>query len=625
MSDIQTEVSIKIPSVDKTKNNPQGIFRHSDRVSAMDARAKLAAAENRIKINNAIRQLEQRESSQPGTPRPQVFVDAQGQEHSTVDRVVKSVPPPITTVPTDEELFSLPAGKPDYRLIMEHYRHQGKLSQSQVLTIITMVTKVFQEEPNVLQVSSPVTVCGDVHGQFYDLLKLFEIAGDPKDVSFLFLGDYVDRGYYSLEVLITLYAMKINFPKTFAMLRGNHESAQMTSHFTFKSECLRKYSRQVYNECLRSFSALPIVAIMNKQFFCVHGGISKDIVHISDIDKINRFQIDFPARGAYCDLMWSDPSSEYDQYKTVKKKEFEENYERGCSYMYSYKAVTKFLQKNNLLCMIRAHQAQDKGYRMYAPTHQSFPSVISLFSAPNYCGTYGNKAAILKYDVTTMNIRQFSSQPEPYHLPNEMNVFTWSVPFVAERVCEILLSILNICSDDELGGETELSRELFKSVQNMDQLKLNRRRSSSEIESISEEEELEEAISVESSAVTTEVQEDETLPDGMRRFDRTNKFDRDSLRKKVLAIGRISRMFQLLRDEAEKVEELRNLTGGLTLPKGVLLDGADELDRQLSHFERVRRADLCNEGVPPTLKQQKLNQEREYEHLKEEADESMGL
>lgn len=586
----------------------------------MDAKAKLVAHENNLKIQNAIKQIRNRDTTIPDQIVP--FVDNQGVEHDTIARVVPSVIPPINTTPLDTEVFSSTTGLPDYHFIMNHFKKQGKLTQDQVLKIIHMATKIFQTEPNVMQVESPVTVCGDVHGQLFDLFKLFEIAGDPKDVSFLFLGDYVDRGYYSLEVLLILYSMKINFPNTFAMLRGNHESGQMTSHFTFKSECLRKHSKKVYTESLKSFSALPIVAIMNKQFFCVHGGISKDIKYISDVESINRFVIDFPSSGPYCDLMWADPSSKYDE-NSSKEKDFTENYERGCSYMYSYNAVTKFLQRNNLLSIIRAHQAQDKGYRMYAATAQSFPSVISLFSAPNYCGTYGNKAAILKYDVSTMNIRQFSSQPEPYHLPNEMNVFNWSVPFVAERVCEILLAILNICSDDELEVDTPLSKQLVKSLYDIEQPELHRRKSSFNFVSGSipdkmvEEENI--PMDIDEKSIPDEVGNDNAIEEGMRHFDRSSKFDRDSLRKKVLAIGRISRMFQLLRQESEKVETLRNLSGGLNLPKGVLLDGSDELDRQLSQFERVRIADLSNEGVPPSLKEQLDHEREEYEMLKEQA------
>ncbi|GMM31492.1 calcineurin catalytic subunit A [Martiniozyma asiatica (nom. inval.)] len=579
----------------------------------MSAKEKLQAHENTLKIENALRQMKNRRSSIAGDP--SIFIDADGNEFKTTDRIVSHVSQPILTIPSDSELFSR-SGLPDYKLMKEHFKGEGKLSQSQVLKIIRMATAIFEKEPNMLQIESPVTVCGDVHGQLYDLIKLFDIAGDPENTSFLFLGDYVDRGYYSLEVLLLLYAIKINFPKSFFMLRGNHETAQMTQHFTFKSECLRKYSLDVYRASLKSFMALPIVAIMNGQFFCVHGGISKDIKYLSDIDKINRFVVDFPSSGPYCDLMWSDPSSDYDDEANQRhlhhRKDFTENHERGCSYMYSYNAVTKFLQRNKLLSIIRAHQAQDKGYRMYAPTSQSFPSVISLFSAPNYCGTYGNKAAVLKYDTATMNIRQFSSQTEPYHLPNFMNVFTWSIPFVAERICEILLAVLNICSEEELEKDTPLSKELAKSLMDIQN---ERQRKASITEGTN-------AIAPPASP-PLELNDNEQGEIGEVTEPKT--LDRNALRRKILAIGRVSRMFHLLRQEAEKVEQLRSLSGGLTLPKGVLINGSDELDRQLSQFERVRLADLSNEALPPSIEQQNKIEQEEYEYLKRKADEDIEM
>lgn len=584
------------------------------------AKEKLTAHENTLKIENALRKMRNRDVAP--TQDATIYVDDHGQEFKTNERIIQSVVAPTDVVPTDEEVFGNPGGLPDYNLIREHFKREGKLTESQVLKIIKMATRVFEAEPNLLHVPSPVTVCGDVHGQLYDLCKLFEICGDPANTSFLFLGDYVDRGSYSLEVLLLLYAMKINFPSTFTMLRGNHESKQMTQHFTFKSECLVKYSMDVYHASLKSFCALPIAAIMNKQFFCVHGGISKDIKKVSDVAKINRFQVDFPSRGAYCDLMWSDPSDTYDDevYGSKNVKPFQENYERGCSYMYSYNAVCEFLERNNLLCVIRAHQAQDKGYRMYKKTPtQQFPSVITLFSAPNYCGTYGNKAAVLKYDVTTMNIRQFSAQTEPYHLPNFMNVFTWSIPFVAERVCEILFSVLNICTDEELEMDTPLSKELAKSLMKIQNESGRRKlfsvsgspRRLSDAAGTDSFPQSPKVDSAEGSVVDANGEEEETEADESSG----KKLDNVNLRNKILAIGRLSRMFHLLRQESEKVEQLRALSGGLTLPKGVLINGSDEINKQLSHFERVRLADLSNEAVPPTVEEQAREDDNKYKKL----------
>jgi serine/threonine-protein phosphatase 2B catalytic subunit len=567
------------------------------------AKEKLEARENTLKIENALRKMKNRQEDLV-IQDPTIYIDDHGKEFKTTERIVKTVTAPTDVIPTDEELFANPGGLPDYKLLRDHFKREGKLTQNQVLKIIKMATKIFENEPNLLDVPSPVTVCGDIHGQLYDLCKLFEICGDPDKTSFLFLGDYVDRGSYSLEVLLLLYTMKINHPETFSMIRGNHESKQMTQHFTFKSECLIKYSIEVYHASLKSFCALPIAAIMNKQFFCVHGGISKDIKYLSDVNNINRFQVDFPSRGAYCDLMWSDPSNTFDDeiYGSSKIKDFTENYERGCSYMFSYNAVCQFLERNNLLCVIRAHQAQDKGYRMYKKTPtQQFPSMITLFSAPNYCGTYGNKAAVLKYDVTTMNIRQFSSQTEPYHLPNFMNVFTWSIPFVAERVCEILFSVLNICTDEELEMDTPLSKELVKSLMKIQNEK--------EKKIINKEQKI--------PIVTDKIEKVNELGEigGIGEKETTKTLDNVALRNKILAIGRLSRMFNLLRQEREKVEQLRAFSGGLTLPKGVLINGSDEIDKQLSHFEQVRLADMTNEAIPPSSEEQEKEDDYKYRQL----------
>lgn len=577
----------------------------------LTAKEKLVAHENTLKIENALRKMKERDS--PILNDPTMYIDEHGKKFLTTERVLESLPAPTKEIPTDKELFGNPGGLPNYQLLREHFKREGKLKQTQVLKLIKMATKIFENEQNLLHVSSPVTVCGDIHGQLYDLCKLFEIGGDPDKTSYLFLGDYVDRGSYSLEVLLLLYAMKINHPRTFTMLRGNHESKQMTQHFTFKSECLVKYSLEVYHASLRSFCALPIAAIMNKQFFCVHGGISKDIKYIADINEINRFQADFPSKGAYCDLMWSDPSNEFDEeeYTANKTLHFIQNYERGCSYMYSYSAVCDFLERNSLLSVIRAHQAQDKGYRMYKKTPtQQFPSVITLFSAPNYCGTYGNKAAILKYDVTTMNIRQFSAQSEPYHLPDFMNVFTWSIPFVAERVCDILYGVLNICTDEELEMDTPLSKELVKSFLKIQNEKGRRRLSDISDKIVTEP--ILKSIASESSMESAENEAE--FQDAGEPVERKT-LENVALRNKILAIGRLSRMFHLLRQESEKVEQLRAYSGGLSLPKGVLIKGSDEIDNQLSQFEKVRLADLSNEAVPPTSEEQAKEDDQKYQSL----------
>merc|ERR1711977_241319 len=157
-----------------------------------------------------------------------------------------------------------------------------------------------------------------------------------------------------------------------------------------------------------------------------------------------------------CDLIWADPNDKDDSESVARNpKPFTHNDVRGCSFIFSADAAAKFLKKNNLLSIIRAHEAQIEGYKMHKTNPATgFPSVITVFSAPNYCDCYNNKAAILKFDNSTLNILQFNCSPHPYHLPNFMDVFQWSIPFVVEKITEMLYYILqpgdnDIEDDDE--------------------------------------------------------------------------------------------------------------------------------------------------------------------------------
>ncbi|MCQ2818390.1 MAG: metallophosphoesterase [archaeon] len=357
------------------------------------------------------------------------------------DRVMKEVLPP-PHLPLDHNKLFSEKGIPNWKLLRDHLKREGKITKYDFLELIGNFRNVVKEEPNILKIKDPITVVGDIHGQFYDLLKVLEVGGNPENTKYLFLGDYVDRGAFSIECLILIFALKLNFPSTILLLRGNHECRQMTSFFNFKQECEVKYDSEIYERLMEAFDCLPISCLLNERFFAIHGGISPKLNSLNDIIKLNRFN-EPPKLGIICDMLWSDP---YDK-EDAKEICWKENKVRGCSYIFGAKAAIPFMEKNSILSIIRAHEAQIDGYKMYNwNTKISFPSVITIFSAPNYCDVYCNKAAIIKFTNNNVNIKQYNYSPHPFILPNFMNIFNWSIPFVSEKISEMLFNLIKIDS-----------------------------------------------------------------------------------------------------------------------------------------------------------------------------------
>mmetsp|Transcript_53619 Transcript_53619/g.149173 ORF Transcript_53619/g.149173 Transcript_53619/m.149173 type:complete len:567 (-) Transcript_53619:131-1831(-) len=474
------------------------------------------------------------------------------------------------------------SGKPDLKLLRRHLSVEGALSQELLFDLIEKAADLFDREPNLLKLEDPITVVGDIHGQFWDLMKLFEVGGAPGDGQYLFLGDYVDRGSFAVEVTAYLFACKVRHPKKVFMLRGNHECRQMTSFFNFREECEYKYDISIYNAFMEAFDTLPLCATINSKYFAVHGGISPDLSRLSDLGEIDRLQ-EPPREGMMCDLIWSDPldvedDERHDRKKKAMSKHFVPNETRGCSYFFSSDSAAKFLKRNAMLSIVRAHEAQPEGYKMHKSNPSTgFPSVITVFSAPNYCDTYNNKAAILKFDNSTLNVLQFNSAPHPYHLPNFMDIFAWSMPFVIEKVMEFASEVFASHGELEL-GEEEMA-ELPPAVAKM-------------LEDVSR--------GVHVSGERLEIVPNEHVDvaggDDSREELLNEKVGR--MRKKVRAIARMARVFKTLREENQLIVKLKGVCPGHRLKPGVLLDGREGLRNELDTFKFVQQVDAENELRP---------------------------
>ena len=241
-------------------------------------------------------------------------------------------------------------------------------------------------------------ICGDIHGQFYDLKELFKVGGDVPDTNYLFMGDFVDRGFYSVETFLLLLALKVRYPDRITLIRGNHESRQITQVYGFYDECLRKYgSVNVWRYCTEIFDYLSLSSTIEDKIFCVHGGLSPSINTLDQIRVIDRKQ-EVPHDGAMCDLMWSDPE-DIDGWGLSP---------RGAGYLFGGDVVHQFNSKNSIELIARAHQLVMEGYK-----HMFSDTLVTVWSAPNYCYRCGNVAAILELDEhLTKNYKIFEAAPQ---------------------------------------------------------------------------------------------------------------------------------------------------------------------------------------------------------------------
>eukprot|EP00729_Bicosta_minor_P012794 gene12794-9348_t len=256
----------------------------------------------------------------------------------------------------------------------------ASLLEAEICALCIAAREVMLKEPILLEIDAPCKILGDVHGQYFDLLRIFEKTGRPDKERFLFLGDYVDRGKQSLETVCLLLAYKVKYPHNVFLLRGNHECASINRIYGFYDECKRRYSIKIWKTFTDCFNCLPVAAVVASKIFCCHGGLSPDLQTMDQIKSIQR-PTDVPDTGLLCDLLWADPDKETEAWG--------EN-DRGVSFTFGPKIVQQFLQFNQFDLIARAHQVVEDGYEFFGARQ-----LVTLFSAPNYCGEFDNAAAIM--------------------------------------------------------------------------------------------------------------------------------------------------------------------------------------------------------------------------------------
>ena len=285
---------------------------------------------------------------------------------------------PCRPVATTAELLGVRGARPG---------RQVNLTEAEIRWLCTKGREVFTQQPVLLELEAPIKICGDIHGQYYDLLRLFEYGGFPPTANYLFLGDYIDRGKQSLETICLLLAYKIKYPENFFILRGNHECASINRIYGFYDECKRRYNIKLWKTFTDCFNCLPVAAIVDEKIFCMHGGLSPELQNMEQIKRIMR-PTDIPDTGLLCDLLWADPDKDIVGWG--------EN-DRGVSFTFGEDVVAQFLRRHDLDLICRAHQVVEDGYEFFARRQ-----LVTIFSAPNYCGEFDNAGAMMSVDDTLM-------------------------------------------------------------------------------------------------------------------------------------------------------------------------------------------------------------------------------
>ncbi|OJD29196.1 serine threonine protein phosphatase ppt1 [Diplodia corticola] len=290
--------------------------------------------------------------------------------------------------------------------MIQRFKDGKKIHRKYVYQIIIAVKELVYNEPTMVEYDVPegtkITVCGDTHGQFFDLLEIFRLNGFPSEShAYLFNGDFVDRGSWSTEVALLLYAYKMLYPKLFFLNRGNHETDDMNRMYGFEGECRAKYTERVFKIFSESFSALPLATLIGKKFFVLHGGLfSNDAISLDDVRKLNRHNQRQPGQsGLMMEMLWTDPQPAPGRGPS----------KRGVGLQFGPDVTKRFCEKNGLEAIIRSHEVRMEGYEV---EHDG--RCITVFSAPKYCDSTENKGAYINIGPELkLDFHKFEAVPHP--------------------------------------------------------------------------------------------------------------------------------------------------------------------------------------------------------------------
>eukprot|EP00555_Chaetoceros_dichaeta_P001024 CAMPEP_0198274226 /NCGR_PEP_ID=MMETSP1447-20131203/59579_1 /TAXON_ID=420782 /ORGANISM="Chaetoceros dichaeta, Strain CCMP1751" /LENGTH=520 /DNA_ID=CAMNT_0043968271 /DNA_START=46 /DNA_END=1611 /DNA_ORIENTATION=+ len=314
----------------------------------------------------------------------------------------------------EQEDFLFSPGNMPMSFVMaaiDRFKDQKLIHKRYVVRLLIHCRRYFQTLPSLLDVSIPdttdspnnkephVTVCGDTHGQFYDVLNIFSINGTPSATNpYVFNGDFVDRGSFSVEVILTFLLLKMACPQCIYLTRGNHETKNMNRIYGFEGEVKHKYDDKVFDLFLEVFCQLPLAVVIENKVFVTHGGIPVQPVTLDTIRKIKR-GCEPPESGLMSDLLWSDPQPF--PGKSPSK--------RGVGFAFGPDITEAFLEKNHLELLVRSHEVKDEGYLV-----EHGGKTITIFSAPNYCDSMGNKGAFIHFEKHMQpKFTQYESVPHP--------------------------------------------------------------------------------------------------------------------------------------------------------------------------------------------------------------------